>query len=204
MGENNEDEDEFKIITLGEMAVGKTSIIKRYVYEDFSLNELSTMGVENSFKEIEVNGKKIKFNLIDTSGQEKFKAIAANYFRYADIVLFVFDWSNKKTFENMKEWINYFNENNDGKNIIKKYLIGNKNDLEKNVEQNLIDEFAKENNLTFMSTSAKYKDKIEELFLLIGYDVYDYLENQKGNDKNKNKKQVIRNLNKKKRSKKCC
>ena len=173
-----EDEDkkdyEFNIITLGNPGVGKTSIINRYVRNEFSLDRISTMGIEYTFKEEIINGKNIKLNVIDTGGQEKYRSMSASYFRHADIILFVFDWSIEGSFKDMKVWIKHFEENNNGKRIKKKYLIGNKNDLEKKVNQCEIDAFAKENNLTFMSTSAKENDQINKLFELIARELYDY------------------------------
>ena len=204
MEEEDKNEYEFKIITLGDPGVGKTSIIKRYIYDEYNFNEISTMGIQFSFKDINIKGKNIKLNILDTGGQEKFKSLSSSYLKHADVVLFVFDWSVKKTFENMKMWINHFEENNNGKKIKQKLLIGNKSDLQLNVDKNEVNEFAKNNNLVFMSTSAKYKDQIDELFKVIGINLYDYIQN-KIQRKETNSTQVIRDLSSSSnRKKKCC
>ena len=76
--ENNEETIIFKIITLGESGVGKTSIIKRYVHNIFDTDCLSTIGINFSFKEVERKGKKIQLKFYDTAGQEKYRALNKN------------------------------------------------------------------------------------------------------------------------------
>lgn len=165
---------EYNIITLGESGVGKTSIINRYVDDTFNNDEISTFGIKRSFKIYTVNnGKNLKINLIDTGGQEKYRSLSVNYFRNVDVVLFVFDLNQKLSFENLQIWINYFNENNNGKYVKEKFLIGNKNDLENNVEKNLIDEFSKKNKLIYWEISAKTSYQINELFQFIADELYE-------------------------------
>ena len=122
------------------------------------------------------------------------------------IILFVFDWSIEGSFKDMKVWIKHFEENNNGKRIKKKYLIGNKNDLEKKVNQCEIDAFAKENNLTFMSTSAKENDQINKLFELIARELYDYTMQKKDMKKAASRVsiKIDSNNNQKNKNSKCC
>ena len=81
----------FKIITLGDSGVGKKAIIRRFVFNTFEINKLSTIGVNFSFKDVRLkNGKNVKLKLIDTAGQERYKSVSKSYFRNADGVLFVF------------------------------------------------------------------------------------------------------------------
>ena len=112
------DEISFKIITIGDSGVGKTSIIRRYVYDAFNDNTISTIGVTFCYKDIEwKSGEKIKLKLIDTAGQEKFNALTKTYFKNVDGVLFVFDYNNPITFEDIENWISLFEENNSSKGI---------------------------------------------------------------------------------------
>ena len=100
---------------------------------------------------------------MDTAGQEKYKSLTKSYFKNVDVVLFVFNMNEKETFDNIKDWMELFNNNN-SKEDIPKYLVGNKSDLQINVEQSLIDEFAKESKIPYMSKSAKDNKNIDELF----------------------------------------
>ena len=176
MKEENPEPDilEYKIITLGDPAVGKTSIIKRFLNEKFDPNEIQTLDMSYTNKIIKVNEANIKLNLVDTAGQEKFRAISLSYLRHTDVVLFIFDLNRENSFEGIQYWIDLFNENEGFDKLKGKYLVGNKNDLEQNVNQNLIDDLVKNNNLTYISTSAKTKNQIDEMFQFIGEELYEY------------------------------
>jgi len=172
MDKKKEEVKTFNIITLGDCDVGKTSIINRYVKNKFDDNTSSTLGMNFSYKEIKFNNKdKIILKLVDTAGQEKYKSLTKSYYKNVDAVLFVFSLDDKDTFDTIKDWMELF-KNNNNKEDIPKYLVGNKNDLKIKVEQNLIDEFVNENKILYMSTSAKTKNNIDELFEEIGKKLY--------------------------------
>ena len=155
----------FNIITLGDSGVGKTSILRRSLYDIYEENSISTIGLSFSFKEIVLdNNKKVKLKLIDTGGQEKYRALSKSYFKNADGVLFVYSINDEDSFNNIKEWITLFNENNNGKDGIPQILVETKNDLERVVNEESSKKFAEEKSLTWISTSAKTNDKVEELF----------------------------------------
>ena len=168
----SKNELEFRIITVGDSGVGKTSIIRRYVHSIYDDDSLSTIGVSFSYKEV-VRGKdKIKLKLVDTAGQEKFKSLTKSYFKNTDVVLFVFALDDKISFNNIKEWIELFIQNNSRDKEVLKYLVGNKNDLKSEIEQKLIDDFANENQFKYISTSAKDNVSINELFEKIADNLY--------------------------------
>ena len=199
--------EEFKIITLGNPGVGKTSIIQRFVCDDFNPDQLSTLGISYSFRVLNINKKNIKLKLIDTGGQEKYRSLSISYFRHVDVVLFVFDLNLEESFESIQYWIDLFNQSDDGKNIKGKYLIGNKCDLEQNVDQGLIDELVKKNGLLYMSTSAKTKSQIDEMFEYIAGELYEYAEKNEKNKKGKNghKGKILTKTSTKKRNHgNCC
>ena len=207
--ENKNDEIEFKIITLGNAGVGKTSIIERFVNDDYNPNQFSTLGISFSFKVLTINKKNIKLKLIDTGGQEKYRSISMNYFKHADVALFVFDLNNESSFESIQYWIDLFNENTNETKVKSKYLIGNKNDLEQKVEQKTIDDLINKNKLLYMSTSAKTKHQIDEMFEYIGEELYDYLkkkEEKQGDNKRTSSQKGIKLSNEKTKpkKKKCC
>ena len=170
----------FTIALLGDSGVGKDTIINIYNDKQFDDNIASTLGMRFSYKEMIVNKKdKIILKLVDTVGQEKYRSLAKSYFKNIDAVLFVFSMDDKDSFDTIKDWMELFKSNNAKEGEIPKYLVGNKNDLEKKFEQSLIDEFAKENNIPYISTSAKDNNNIDELFKEIGKKLnFDY--QQKG------------------------
>ena len=198
---------EYKIITLGDSGVGKTSIINRFIHDTFSYDEITNWGIKFSFKILKTyNDKYLKLNIIDTVGQEKYRSLSISYFRNVDVVLFIFDLSVKLSFENMQEWINTFNNNNNGKYVKKKYLIGNKSDLGQEIEQKLIDEFAKKNELPYCAISAKSGNQIYEIFEIIANDLVEYEEKKTNISVRSQRNKVLAKTQpfNKKEKKSCC
>ena len=176
----------FNIITLGNSGVGKSSIIKRYINDLFDENSLPTVGLDFSIKDIVLkNKKKVKLKLIDTGGQEKYRSIAKSYYKNADGVLFVYTINNQKSFDQITEWIESFNDNYDGKGIIPQIIVESKNDLERVVDKEISIKLAKEKGLDLISTSAKTNDKIEELFIKLAEEI-----NEKGKTRNGKQKSL--------------
>ena len=116
----------FKLLTLGESTVGKSSIILRYTNGQFNQNLLSTTGIDFKTKIIEHKNEKIKLVIYDTSGQERYRTIAANYYKNADGILFVYDITQKNTLT-FNYWLEQIKEKSSVKAII---LFGNKTDLD--------------------------------------------------------------------------
>ena len=129
----------FKLLTLGESSVGKSSIILRFTNNQFNEQLLSTTGIDFRTKIIDYKEQKIKLVIYDTSGQERYRTIAANYYKNADGILFVYDITNENSLT-FKYWLEQIQEKSSVKSII---LFGNKTDLE-NVEEE-----KKERKITF-------------------------------------------------------
>ena len=169
-----------RVITIGDSGVGKTAMIKRYIYNTFTPDSLSTIGINSSFRNIIVkDGTKVQLKLMDTAGQEKYRVMTKSYYKNSEGVLFVFAYDNKTSFDNIGYWIKTFKENNTNDQI-PAYLIGNKSDLEnKSVTQEDIDKLLKEYKLQkFESTSALINQNIEKVFQDMAEDMYnDYKKN---------------------------
>ena len=153
-----------KILLIGDVGVGKTSILTRYFNNNFSEVTESTVGIEFKtilFKERDHN---IKLQIWDTSGQERFQSITQNYFRDADGLLYVFDVTNENSFNSIKNWLKMSEENNTKEFI--KILIGNKTDLEgRSIEKEDMEKFKTENRMTeLFEISAKNNSNIKEMF----------------------------------------
>ena len=196
----------FKIITLGNAGVGKTSIIRSYLGYIFESNNLSTIGLDFARKEIILKNKeKIHFQLMDTSGQEKYKSLASSYLKHADGVLFVFALNNKLSFEQITGWIKLFEEEHFGKDNIPKYLVGNKCDLENDikVEEDLINDFINnKKDMIYFQTSAKDNINIEKVFQEMAEKLYE--EDKKSGIEDKPQKKLDKQPNKEKKRKECC
>ena len=154
----------FKLLLIGESNVGKTSIIVRYVDNDFQPTGISTLGVDVKCKYVLLNKTKIRLDIWDTAGQERFRGLAKNYFRGGNGFILVYDITNKKSFGKLKGWINDAKEKID--KDYKMIVVGNKKDCEKGreVEIDLLKEFAAKNEVSFLEVSAKTGEGIEQLF----------------------------------------
>ena len=135
----NNDEIEYKLILLGDTSVGKTCLFKKITTGVFLDKNVSTVGIDRrtiDMKcEFDENGKKIEKNisisLTDTAGQERFKAITRSYYKGSDAAILMYDITDKKTFNHVKEWIesiqNSLGNLNNNNYII--FLMGTKIDL---------------------------------------------------------------------------
>lgn len=157
-----------KLITLGESGAGKTKLLIQYKDESFNESGLSTVGIECYYKKIRFKNKKVKLLMYDTSGQEKFRTIVANYYKNTDGVVLVFDVTRKSTFTKIEYWVHEINENagNDNGTFI---LFGNKCDLdsEREVTYEEGKALADKYGISYLEGSAKTGKNVKELFIIL-------------------------------------
>ena len=140
-----------KIIVVGDTGVGKTNILLRYTENYHKTSHVSTLGVDFTFKTINVKGTRIKMQLWDTAGQCRFKNITKTYFLGSSAIIFVYSIDDLKSFKNIHEWILQADENSDHENQIR-ILLANKIDLadeERKVSKEEGEELAKKFNMIF-------------------------------------------------------
>ncbi|OHT07669.1 Ras-related protein Rab-4B [Tritrichomonas foetus] len=162
----------YKFIVIGSSGVGKTAILKRLVDDVFTGESQSTIGVEFLATSIEIDGQVIKLQIWDTAGQERFRSIAKAYFRSAIGVILIFDLTDRKSYDDLNHWLGDVHTLCDPNAVIT--LIGNKCDL---VDTRVItateaDNFAKVHQLTYLETSARDGDNIQETFQRTAAAVY--------------------------------
>lgn len=154
-----------KVIIAGAKAVGKTSLIRRFCTGTFSIDTLSTIGVDFMVKNVQLDdGIEVHFSLWDFAGEEKFRTLFPAYCSGASGALMLFDITDMHTFEDLQDWLELINNSSDK---IIKILIASKVDLEEKraVPRELADKFKEENKLDlFMETSAKTGQNVEEVF----------------------------------------
>jgi Ras-related protein Rab-1A len=165
----------YKILLLGTSAVGKSSLLLRFADDTFKENQVSTIGVDWKIRTVEIDGKRIKLQLWDSAGQERFRTIASSYYRGAHGVAIVFDLTDEKSFAAVESWLGEIGEHASAK--VRRILIGNKNDLE---DARVVDEaearaFAAGAGMQYMETSAKSADNVSEAFLAMTRDIYEKL-----------------------------
>jgi Ras-related protein Rab-18 len=159
----------YKIILLGDSGVGKTSIISRYVKNEYFEGREPTIGVGFGPKYLTVDGESIKLSIWDTAGQEKYRTITKSYYRNVDGVVLVFSIAEPVTLEHLTEfWIKELTEN--GINSVPILLIGNKHDLREGLPEDQVvsreqaDAAAKQCGSLFVEASAKTAEQVEQAF----------------------------------------
>jgi Ras-related protein Rab-11B len=151
----------FKVIVAGEGGVGKTSIIRRYLFEDSS-TPVMTVGSEFAYQDIEVNNQKVGLSLWDFGGEERFRELMPIFCLGAHGAIVVFDLSRFSTFLQLEFWMNVIQNSTNG---IPKILVGAKADLEGGPSENDIRTFCKNYEIcAYMPVSARTGLNITELF----------------------------------------
>ena len=160
---NNLPEIKLKILIIGDTSVGKSSILLTYTDNYFPEAHLATIGVEYKVKELLTDKYKIILQIWDTAGQERFRSITKSFFHNTNGILFVYDITDRKSFQSVKDWIKD-SEMHDGG--FEKILCGNKIDLndERKVTFNELEEYGMKKKIEVIETSAKSKINIDESF----------------------------------------
>ena len=157
----------YKIVVIGDINVGKTSILSRFRYGSFEPEYMPTLGIDFFSKNLFFEDKTIRLILWDTAGQERFRSLIPSYLKNADCIIIVFDITNKESFLSLNRWLTDA-KNNANENTI--YVIcGNKIDLmeKRSINENEINEYIKKNGLIYMECSAKNGQGIKDLFNII-------------------------------------
>lgn len=119
----------YKIVFLGDTAVGKTTLITKYVFANVTRDYHPTIGIDFFAQKTEIGGKKVDLQLWDTAGQERFRSLIPNYTRDSFMAVVLFDHTRRETFDNVDSWIEKFVLKNNEKEAVKIVLVGNKADL---------------------------------------------------------------------------
>lgn len=155
----------FKIIIIGNSAVGKSSLLLKFTDRTFLANQISTIGVDFKIQTMQIDDKIIKLQIWDTAGNERFKTITTSYYRNSNGICIVFDITNKESFNSLPDWfseIDRFASDN-----VCKILIGNKSDLEKQRQVSKEDakELANKYKIDYIEASAKDSTNVHQLFI---------------------------------------
>ncbi|KAI9216042.1 ras family-domain-containing protein [Blastocladiella britannica] len=158
-----------KLVLLGQAAVGKSSLVLRFVRNEFQENREPTIGAAFLTQKCKVDEKVIKFEIWDTAGQERFHSLAPMYYRNALAAIVVYDVTSAQSFEKGKAWVKELQLQGNANIIIA--LAGNKIDLLKaegeqarEVPDSEARAYAQEAGLLFFETSAKDGTGVEDIF----------------------------------------
>lgn len=164
----------FRICLLGDANVGKTSLLSRFCDNSFKEKYNNTIGVDFRLVTLKCNGFISKIHIWDTAGQERFRSLALNYLNNSHGFIFMYDITDRDSFNNVVNWIDLALEKN--VKTIANFLVGNKCDNE-GKRQISVEEgknLAKDKNLFFMETSAKANNNVQKLFYFFLYKLIEF------------------------------
>lgn len=153
---------EKKVVILGESGVGKTSILNLYVKGEFMEGYQVTLGGSFIQAKVPLNGSTVVLDVWDTAGQERFRSLVSMFYRHATAAVIVFDVTNKESFEMCEYWVKKL-QDQEPECLL--FLVANKIDkTDSTVSLAEAEEYAKANNMDFISVSAKTNTNIQLLF----------------------------------------
>ena len=213
----------FKIIVIGDSAVGKSSLTLRGTKDHFKDFYTPTIGFEFLSFNIRIKNQTVKLQIWDTCGQEVYRSLISSFYRNSSLAIIVYAIDNQESFDNLESWLDEIKSQTHPN--LRIFLIGNKSDLEDQrlIRKETAEELVKDHNIdVFMETSAKTGFNAQEVFVkaakMLLEDYKKYSENE-GRDSNfsgekssislssqeNEKENEISNDNEdKKRRKKCC
>jgi Ras-related protein Rab-6A len=155
----------YKLVFLGDQSVGKTSIITRFMYDNFDRHYQATIGIDFLSKTMYLEDRTVRLQLWDTAGQERFRSLIPSYIRDSSVAVVVYDVSNRASFVNTAKWVEDVRAERGTDVVI--CLVGNKTDLgndKRQVSTEEGEERARKDNLLFMEVSAKAGYNVKSLF----------------------------------------
>ena len=157
---------ELKVILLGEAAVGKTSIIRRFYDETFDFTESSTISMSYVDKIVELDGKKYKLNIWDTIGQESYRTVTQLFLNNSKLVIMVYSIDDKNSFTNLNFWYELYEKQLSKEAVLG--IIGNKSDLVNNIQVSFQEgsDFAQNMGAIFTELSAKENPEMISFFIM--------------------------------------
>uniref|UniRef100_A0A5B7AZA0 Putative ras-related protein RABA5e n=1 Tax=Davidia involucrata TaxID=16924 RepID=A0A5B7AZA0_DAVIN len=162
----------FKVVIIGDSAVGKSNLLTRYARNEFNMHSKATIGVEFQTQSMDIDGKEVKAQIWDTAGQERFRAVTSAYYRGTVGALIVYDISRRTTFDSIARWLDELKTHSD--TTVARMLVGNKCDLE-NIRAVSMEEgksLAEAEGLFFMETSALDSTNVKKAFDIVIREIY--------------------------------
>merc|ERR1719198_293016 len=157
----------YKLVLLGDAAVGKSSSVERFVKNEFFEFQQPTIGAAFLTQNVPLDDCIIKFEICDTAGQERYRSLAPMYYRGAAAAIVVYDITNAESYAGAKSWVKELQRRGDANVVIA--LAGNKADLDskRKVDYEEAHAYAEENGILHLETSAKTAVNVKQLFVAI-------------------------------------
>jgi len=175
----------YKLVFLGDQSVGKTSIITRFMYDNFDRHYQATIGIDFLSKTMYLEDRTVRLQLWDTAGQERFRSLIPSYIRDSSVAVVVYDVTNRASFLHTGRWVDDVRAERGTDVVI--CLVGNKTDLgndKRQISTEEGEEKAKKDGLLFMECSAKAGYNVKGLFRKLATSLPGSVDNANNNSNN--------------------
>lgn len=152
-----------KILIIGESGVGKSSLIRRFVDDQFDENHDVTIGVDFKTKLMNIDGVEFKLAIWDTAGAERFRSLTPSFYRNAKCAILVYDVTNRESVQKLDSWLQELENYSNNRNV-PTMVVGNKIDMDRVIAREDGLKFARKHRLLFLETSAKNNVSVADVF----------------------------------------
>ncbi|GKT22855.1 Small GTPase like protein [Aduncisulcus paluster] len=161
-------DDHYKVVLLGDSGVGKTSLVLRFVKNEYKAEVLSTIGAAFFAKTVQTSQGTVKFEIWDTAGQERYRSLTPMYYRDASSIVVAYDITDEHTFRIAQNWVDEVTAMTGDDVVI--ILVGNKSDCsatDRAIDRSTAESYAAEKSLLFVEASAKTGACVNDIFVSI-------------------------------------
>lgn len=151
----------YKVMLIGDGSVGKTSLARQFCEHKFEESRILTIGVDFQIKQVELPDGRVKLSIWDVAGQPRFQVVRESFYRGSAAAALVYDLSAPETFNHLDGWLQEIRQVVPNVRIL---LVGNKKDLEHQPIAKLAEFIQKENSISYVETSAKTGEGVDEMF----------------------------------------
>lgn len=186
---------QFKIILIGDMSVGKTSLVNRFMGFEFSENYTCTISADFKIKSLSIDPSTgAELTVWDTCGQEKYRSITRQYFKDVHGIVLVYDVHNDNSFNGLSSWLDEIKNNcNKDVSIV---LVGNKIDLDdRKILKEQGNDFASKNGMMYVETSSKEGININSPFEKLAIEIIKKIKEKQDNGSNETVEEQLKKLN---------
>ena len=156
----------YKVLLIGDIGVGKSSILMRYTQNAFSETFISTIGMDLGVKNIKhSDNTSVQLSIWDTAGQERFDSITSSYYRGANGIVLCVDLTNRKSFDNVAKWFDRISRY--GNSSVSVIIVGTKCDMivDRCVDKTMIEQLIDKYDTPYIETSSKTGENIDQMFV---------------------------------------
>ncbi|KAH8415347.1 hypothetical protein KR222_004888, partial [Zaprionus bogoriensis] len=161
------------VLLLGDASVGKSCLLQRYTENRYSGHYQCTVGMEVRVRTLEIAGCRVKLQLWDTAGEERYRSVMSSYYRHVHGIILVFDTTRRQSYSHVDYWLDEIRKH--AASGVSVLLVGSKCDAceQRQVCLETAARYAESQGLAYVEASAKSGANVERLFAKLAVSMFD-------------------------------